>query len=154
MKSVDRDRGAILALSRFPNLARCRVLYRSKPISTPFQTRLCPFIFPFLVFLVLLTYHIQIHATFSPIIGPRQTIIDPWDQWEVCIHGDEMLGTSLRDMYAPVCGCKRSRSGTNLRALDAQHTKKKRSLIGLNKRSGKGGGADTQLQVPTGVIRS
>ena len=43
-------------------------------------------------------------ASCSPTIGPRRTIIGPRDQWEVCIRGEEMLGTSLRDMFAPTRG--------------------------------------------------
>ena len=39
-------------------------------------------------------------ASCNPIIGPRRTITGPWDQWEVCVHGEETLGTSLHNMSA------------------------------------------------------
>ena len=151
---MERGRGAVLALSSFSNLARFRFLHRSKPVSALFQTRSCPFLLQVLVFLVLLTYHIQIRATSSPIIGPRRTITDPQDQWKVCIRGDETLGTTLRDISAPVRGSKQSSSITNVRALGAPHAKKKRRLNGLDERRGRGGGADTQLHAPAGARRS
>ena len=60
-------------------------------------------------------------ANCSPTIGPRRTIIGLRDQCEVCIHGEETLGTSLRDMFAPARGSKRSdatgRRGHKLRPL-------------------------------------
>ena len=60
-------------------------------------------------------------ASCSPTIGPRRTIIGPRDQCEVCIRGEETLGTSLRDMSAPARGSKRSdtarRRGHKLRPL-------------------------------------
>ena len=88
-KDVERDCGAILPLSKFLNLENFYFLYHLKPIFdpfksrswprsnavlAPFQTYSCPFLFPFLVFLALLTCHIQIRATSNPIIGPCRTI--------------------------------------------------------------------------------
>ena len=93
-------------------------------------------------------------ASCSPTIGPRRTITDPWDQWEVCIHGEETLGTSLRDMSAPACGSKRSGSGRKATALGAPHARKKRRLNGPDERRGRGGGGDTQSQKPTVARRS
>ena len=160
-KDIERGHGVILALSRFSNLARFRFLYRPKPVSAPFQICFWPFLFPFLPlffpfldFHILLTYHIQIHATSSPTIGPSRTITGLRDQWDVCIHGDEMLGTSLRNMSAPAHGSKQSSNITKARALGALHTKKKRTLNGPDERRGRGGGGSTQLQEPSGAGHS
>ena len=93
-------------------------------------------------------------ASCSPTIGPRRTITGPRDQWEVCSHSEETLGTCLHDMSAPACGSKQSGSVTKARALGALHAKKKRRLNGLDKKRRTGGGGDTQLQVPTVAGRS
>ena len=122
-KDLERGLGAVFLLFRCSNLGRFLFLCRSKSVSAPFQNRSCPF-------LVLLTYHIQKRATSSPIIGPRRTITGPRDQWEVCVRGDETLGTSSRNMSAPACGSKRSSSITKVRALGAPHTKRKRRING------------------------
>ena len=87
-------------------------------------------------------------ASCSPTIGPRRTITGPRDQWEVCIHGEETLGTSLHDMSAFVHDSKRSGSVRKATALGAPHTKKKRRLNGPDEKRGRGGGGDTQSQVP------
>ena len=93
-------------------------------------------------------------ASCSPIIGPRRTIIGPRDQWEVCIHGEETLGTSLRDMSPPTRGSKRSCSGRKATALGAPHARKKRRLNGPDEKRGRSGGGDTQSQAPTAARRS
>ena len=93
-------------------------------------------------------------ASSSPTIGPRRTITGPQDQWEVCIHGKETLGTSLCDMSAPARGSKRSGSGRKATALGAPHAKKKRRLNRPDEKRGRGGGGDTQSQVPTTARRS
>ena len=134
---MERGRRAILALSGFSNLARFRFLYLSKPLSAPFQTRSCPFLFPFLVFLVLPIYHIQICATSRPTIGPRRTITGPRDQWEVYVHGDETLGTSMRNMSAPTRGRKRSSNIMKASALAVPHSKKRIRLNGPDERRGR-----------------
>ena len=64
-------------------------------------------------------------ASCSPTIGPRRTIIGPRDQWEGCIHGEEMLGTKLRDMSAPARDSKQSGSIKKARAQAAPITKRK-----------------------------
>ena len=87
-------------------------------------------------------------ASCSPTIGPRRTITGPRDQWEVCIHGEETLGTSLRNMSAPVRGSKQSNSVRKTMALGAPHAKKKRRLNGPDEKRERGGGGDTQLQAP------
>ena len=87
-------------------------------------------------------------ASCSPTIGPRQTITDLRDQWEVCIHGEEMLGTSLRNMSAPARGSKQSGSVKKATALGAPHARKKRRLNGPDEKRGRGGGGDTQSQAP------
>ena len=93
-------------------------------------------------------------ASCSPTIGPRRTITGPQDQWEVCIHGEETLGTSLRDMSAPARDSKRSGIVRNAMALGAPHAKKKKRLNGPDKKRGRGGGRDTQLQAPAAARRS
>ena len=93
-------------------------------------------------------------ASCSPTIGPRRTITGPRDQWEVCIHGEETLGTSLRNMSAPARGSKRSGSGRKATALGAPHARKKRRLNGPDEKRGRGGGGDTQSQAPTVARRS
>ena len=93
-------------------------------------------------------------ASCSPTIGPRRTITGPQDQWEVCIHGEEMLGTSLRDMSAPARGSKRSGSGRKATALGAPHARKKRRLNGPDEKRGRSGGGDTQLQAAIVARRS
>ena len=50
------------------------------------------------------------------------------DQWEVCIHGEETLGTSLHNMSAPTRGSKRSDATRKARAQAAPFAKKKRRL--------------------------
>ena len=85
-------------------------------------------------------------ASCNPTIGPRRTITGLWDQWEVCIHGEEVLGTSLRDMSAPTCGSKRSGRVKKATALGAPHARKKIRLNGPDEKRGRGGGGDTQSQ--------
>ena len=87
-------------------------------------------------------------ASCSPTIGPRRTITGPRDQWEVCIHGKETLGTSLRDMSAPAHDSKQSGSVRKAAALGAPHARKKRRLNGPDEKRGRGGVGDTQLQAP------
>ena len=70
-------------------------------------------------------------ADCSPTIGPRRTITGLRDQWEVCIHGEETLGTSLRDMSAPTRDNKQSSSVRKATALGAPHAKKKRRLCSI-----------------------
>ena len=67
-------------------------------------------------------------ASCSPTIGPRRTITSLRDQWEVCILGEETLGTSLRNMSAPTRGSKRSDATTKVRAQAVPFAKKKRRL--------------------------
>ena len=90
----------------------------------------------------------------SPTIGPRRTITGPRDQWEVCIHGEETLGTSLRNMSAPARGSKQSGSGRKAMALGAPYARKKRRLNGPDKKRERGRGGDTQLQALAGARRS
>ena len=85
-------------------------------------------------------------ASCSPTIGPRRAITGPRDQWEVCIHGEETVGTSLRNMSTPARGSKRSASGRKVTALGAPHARKKRRLNGPDEKRERGGGGDTQLQ--------
>ena len=74
------------------------------------------------------------HASCSPTIGPRRTIIGLRDQWEVYICGEEMLGTNL---LAPArSGSKRSDSTTKKRAQGAPYAKKKKRLKGANEKRG------------------
>ena len=47
------------------------------------------------------------------------------DEWEVCIRGEEMLGTSLHDMSAPTRGSKRSDAARKARVQAAPITKNK-----------------------------
>ena len=75
------------------------------------------------------------------------------DQWEVCIHGEEMLGTSLHDMSTPSCWRKQSDAIRKVRAQGALHVKKKRRLNAPDKKRGRGGGGETQLQPPIAVGR-
>ena len=75
------------------------------------------------------------------------------DQWEICIHGEEMLGTRLLDMSAPSGGSKRSDVIMKARAQGVPHVKKKRRLNALDKRRGRGGGSETQWQLPAIVGR-
>ena len=56
------------------------------------------------------------------------------DQWEVCIHGEEMLGTSLRNMSAPTHGSKWSDAARKARAQAVPIAKKKRRLNELDDR--------------------
>ena len=93
-------------------------------------------------------------ASCSPTIRPRRTITGPRDQWEVCIHGEETLGTSLHNMSAPARGSKGSGSVRKAMGLGAPHAKKKRRLNGPDEKRGRGGGGDTQSQVPTVARRS
>ena len=93
-------------------------------------------------------------ASCSPTIGPGRTITGLRDQWEVCIHGEETLGTSLCNISTPACGSKRSGSGKKATALGAPHAKKKRRLNGPDEKRGRGGGGDTQSQAPTVARRS
>ena len=81
----------------------------------------------------------------SPTIGPRRTITGPQDQWEVCIHGKETLGTSLHNMSAPARGSKRSDATKKVRAQAAPFAKKKRRLKVPDDRGGEG---ETHLQPP------
>ena len=76
------------------------------------------------------------------------------DQWEVCIHGEETLGTNLHDMFAPTRGSKRSNAARKARAQAAPIAKKKRRLNALDDRGGRGGEGETQLQPPTVPKRS
>ena len=90
-KDVERGRRVILALFGFSNLARFLFLALSKPV-------------PGLSCIAHLSYldicHLQInHWTTSD--HHRSA-----DQWEVCIHGKETLGTSLCNMSAPSRGSK------------------------------------------------
>ena len=57
-----------------------------------------------------------------------------------------MLGTSLRNMSAPVRGSKRSNSIRKATALGAPHAREKRRLNGPNEKRGRGGGGNTQSQ--------
>ena len=93
-------------------------------------------------------------ASCSPTIGPRRTITGPRAQWEVCIQGEETLGTSLRDMSAPARESKRSGSVRKATALGAPHAKKKRRLNGPDEKRGRAGGGDTQSQAPAAARRS
>ena len=61
------------------------------------------------------------------------------DQWEVCIHGKETLGTTLRDMSAPTHWSKWSDAARKARAPAALIAKKKRRL---NTPDDRGGGAE------------
>lgn len=144
----------VLGLPRSLNLARFRFLCRSNPFLTPFQIGSCPFLLPFLAFLPLLTYHIQIHAISSLTIGMRRTIASLRDQWEVCILGEEMLGTSLSDISATAPGSKWSNSVMKVRALGAPHGKKKRRFNGPCERRERGGGGNTQSQTSAIARRS
>ena len=65
-----------------------------------------------------------------------------------------MLGTSLRDMSTPAHDSKRSSSVRKAMALGAPHAKKKRRLNGPDEKRGRGGGGDTQSQVPAVARRS
>ena len=65
-----------------------------------------------------------------------------------------MLGTNLHDMSSPARGSKRSGSIKQLTALGAPHAKKKRRLNGPDEKRGRGGGGDTQSQVPVAARRS
>ena len=70
------------------------------------------------------------------------------DKWEVCIHGEEMLGTSLHDMSAPSRRSKRSDAIRKVRAQGAPHIKKKKRLNAPDERRGRGRGGETQSQPP------
>ena len=93
-------------------------------------------------------------ASCNPTIGPRRTITGPRDQWEVCIHGEETLRTSLRNMSAPAHDSKRSGSVRKATAVGAPHAKKKRRLNGPDEKRGRCGGGDTQSQAPIAARRS
>ena len=77
-------------------------------------------------------------ASCSPTIGPRRTITGPRDQWEVCIHGEETLGTSLHDMLAPAHDSKQSGSVRKATALGAPHAKKKKKTQWARRKEGEG----------------
>ena len=137
-KDEERGRGAVLALSKFLNLVRFRFLFCLKPIFAPFKTyswphsnpilalfqsHFCPFPNPFwplskpvpgLFCIAHLSYldtcHLQPNH-WTTLDHHRST-----DQWEVCICGEEKLGTSLHDMYAPLHGSKRSDAVRKARA--------------------------------------
>ena len=57
------------------------------------------------------------------------------DQWEVCIHGEEMLGTSLHDMSTPRVGASEAtpprRRGHRLRPLSRRREDSTRRTIGV-----------------------
>ena len=115
---MERGYGAILPLSRFSNLVRFRFLYRLKHIFAPFKPVLDPVPMPFL----------PLFKPFFPLSKPVPSIFcathlsyldtchlqpNHWttldnhrsaDQWEVCIRGKEMLGTSLHNMLLPRMG--------------------------------------------------
>ena len=133
---------------------KTRFCPRSNPFFTPFFPVLAPFFSRFCPVLVLLSYHIYMHASCSPTIGPRRTITGLRDQWEVCIHGEEMLGTNLRNMSAPARESKRSCNIRKAVALGAPHARKKRRLNGPDEKRGRGGGGDTQSQAPAVARRS
>ena len=57
-------------------------------------------------------------------------------------------------MSAPARGSKRSGSGRKATALGAPHSRKKRRLNGPDEKRERGGGGDTQLQVPAAARRS
>ena len=57
-------------------------------------------------------------------------------------------------MSAPARGSKRSGSVRKATALGAPHARKKRRLNGPDKKRGRGGGGDTQLQAPPAARRS
>ena len=57
-------------------------------------------------------------------------------------------------MFATAHGSKQSGSGKKTMALGAPHAKKKRRLNGPDEKRGRGGGGDTQSQVPTATRRS
>ena len=107
-----------------------------QPVFYPVFSRSCPFLFPFLSRSCSAYLSYLICATSSPTIGPRRTITDPQDQWEVCICGEETLKTSLCDMFAPARGSKQSSSIRKAIGQGAPIAKKKRRLNGPDDRRG------------------
>ena len=105
-KDVERGRGVVLPLSRFSNLVRFHFLYRLKPVLGPVPM---PFLslsktIPGLSCTPHLSYLDTCHLQPN-----RWTTLDNHrsaNQWGVCICGEEMLETSLRDMFAPSHGSK------------------------------------------------
>ena len=61
------------------------------------------------------------------------------DQWEVCNHGEETLGTSLHNMSAPTRGSKQSGSIRKATVLGHPTPGRKEDSMGKKKR---GGGAE------------
>ena len=147
-KDVERGWGAVLNLSRFSNLARFGFLYRLKPIFDPISNPFLPLSKPVpgLSCMVHLSYldtcHLQPnHWTTS---DHHQSV----DQWDVCICGEETLGTSLCDRSTPSRGSKQSNAVRKARVQGAQHVKKKRRLNAPDEKRGRGRGGETQSQPP------
>ena len=160
---MERRRTAVLRRSKFSNLARFHFLYRlkshlyprSNPVFYPVPMHVLalsfPILVPFLYCLAIISRCAPVAAQPLDHVGPS---LAPRDQGEVCIHGKETLGTSLRNMFAPVRGSKGSGSVRKAMALGAPHAKKKRRLNGPDEKRGRGGGGDTQSQAPAVARRS
>ena len=140
-KDVETGRGAILALSRFSNLARFRFLYRLKPVLDSFQN---PFLPLFVTVLGLSCIDCLSYLDTRCFNAPHWPTSDHYlsvDEWEVYICCEEMLG--ICSLAPTCCGSKWSDSATKPRAQGAPHAKKRRRLKGPDKRIGRTGGGET-----------
>ena len=123
-KHVERRRTAIPHYSKLSNLARfrflCRLKHVSAPIPTPFLPLSKPILDPFPHAFLSLSCTAKLSYLDARQLHPNHwTTLDHHrsaDQWEVCVQGEETLGTSLRNMFAPTRGSKWSDATKKARA--------------------------------------
>ena len=123
--------GLFLPLSRFSNLARFCFTYRS---SNPFLSLSRP------VLGLSYTTHLSYLDTcdFQPNHWTTSNHRRSADQWEVCICSEELLGNSLRDMFAPSHGSKQSDAVKKARAQGAVACQEGKKTQHARQKEGKG----------------